>query len=80
MCKAYQKNGGKMKIKFTEEQTALLKKMGIAFSLQGNLDNDHLMELDMVVTDYMIEYGIEEDETVNEVGKLCEQILEKINE
>lgn len=69
-----------MKIKFTEEQTALLKKMGIAFNLNGNLDNDHLMELDMVVTDYMIENGIEEDESVNAVGHLCEQILEKINE
>lgn len=69
-----------MKIKFSEQQTALLKKMGIVFNLNGNLDNDHLMELDMVVTDYMIENGIEEDESVNAVGKLCEQILEKINE
>lgn len=34
----------------------------------------------MMVRDYMIEYGIEEDESVNEVKKLCDQILEKINE
>lgn len=68
-----------MKIKFTEEQLKLLKQMEIEYDVTKNLDEDHLLDLDMIVTDYLIENGIEEDESVNATGKLCEQILALIS-
>lgn len=64
-----------MKTVFTQEQEAFLKKIGITFSVQKKLNEEQLAEIDMVVTDYLIENGIDEDESVNEVGKLCEKIL-----
>ncbi len=69
-----------MKNIFTKEQEEFLKKIGITFSLQKKLDDEHLAELDMVVTDYLIEHGINEDESVNELGKKCEEILSIISE
>ena len=68
----------RMKIEFTQEEAELMKKAGITFNVKGNLSEEYRMEIDMVVTDYLIENGIEEDESVNEIGKLCEQILEKV--
>lgn len=68
-----------MKIAFTKEQIAFLKQLGIMFSLQGNLKEEHLEEIDMVVTDYLIENGINEDETVNSIGKKCEEILDLVS-
>lgn len=69
-----------MKVHFTDEQIAFLKRIGIQFSVQGKLDEEHLAEIDMVVTDYLIENGINEDESVNEEGKMCEKILELVSE
>ena len=60
---------------FTMEQEALLKKIGISFSVQKKMNDEQLAEIDMVVTDYLIDNGINEDNTVNEVGKLCEEII-----
>lgn len=68
-----------MKINFTKEQADFLKKIGINFSVQGKLDDEHLAEIDMVVTDYLIENGIDDDESVNEIGKKCEEILEIVS-
>jgi hypothetical protein len=69
-----------MEVAFTKEQEAFLKKIGVPFSVQKKLDDEHLAELDMVVTDYLIENGIDEDEKVNDVGKLCEEILAILSE
>lgn len=65
-----------MKIKFNEEQLKLLKTLDIPYSVTGDLDDGKILDMDTVVTDHLIENGIDEDESVNEVGKLCESILE----
>lgn len=65
---------------FTPQQCDVLKKMDIRFNVSGNLDENQLLDLDTVVTDYLIENGIEEDETVNEEGKICESILKMLAE
>ena len=67
----------RMKIEFTQEETELMKKAGITFNVKGNLSEEYRMEIDMLVTDYLIENGIEEDESGKEMGKLGKQILEK---
>ena len=69
-----------MKVAFTKEQEAFLKKIGITFSVQKKLDEEHLAEIDMVVSVYLIEHGINEDESVNEIGTMCEGILRIISE
>lgn len=69
-----------MKIKFNEEQIKLLKTLDIPFSVTGDLNEGQVLDMDTVVTDYLIENGIDEDETVNEVGKVCESILEILGE
>ena len=69
-----------MKMNFTPQQCDVLKKMDIRFNVSGNLDENQLLDLDTVVTDYLIENGIEEDETVNEEGKICESILKMLAE
>lgn len=69
-----------MKMNFTPQQCDLLKKMDIRFDVRGNLDENQLLDLDTVVTDYLIENGIEEDETVNADGKICESILKMLAE
>lgn len=72
--------GGSMKIKFTEKQRELMKKMDILFDVQGNLNEGQILDIETVVTEYLIENGIEEDESVNEIGKICESILEQLSE
>lgn len=69
-----------MKMKFTPQQCDIMQKMDIRFDVRGNLDENQLLDLDTVVTDYLIENGIEEDETVNEEGKICESILKMLAE
>lgn len=69
-----------MVIKFSTEQLNLLKKMDIPFKLTGNLNESQILDLDTVVTDYLIEFGINEDESVNEEGRICENILKMLGE
>lgn len=69
-----------MKIAFTKQEIEVMKKAGITFDVTKNLDSDAIFEIDNVVSDYLIDECIEEDETVNVDGKLCEEILEKLAE
>lgn len=69
-----------MKIKFTKPEVVVMKKAGISFDVTKSLDNDAIFEIDNLVSDYLINECISEDEVVNEDGKLCEEILEKLAE
>lgn len=69
-----------MKITFTKAEIEVMKKAGISFDVTKSLDNDAMLEIDDLVSEYLIFEGINEDETVNEEGKICEQILEKLAE
>ena len=69
-----------MKLKLTEQQYSLLKKLDIPFDVRGNLNDIQILDMETVVTDYLIEQGINEDETVNDEGKVCESILEILSE
>ncbi len=69
-----------MKIEFTTVEIEVMKKAGIAFDVTKSLDNEAVLEIDDLVSEYLIYEGIDEDETVNNEGKICEQILEKLSE
>ncbi len=69
-----------MKIEFTKAEIEVMKKAGISFDVTKKLDHDAVLEIDDLVSEYFIYEGIDEDETVNAEGKICEQILEKLSE
>lgn len=69
-----------MKIAFTKAELEVMKKAGISFDVTKSLDNDAIFEIDELVSEYLIFEGINEDETVSEEGRICEQILEKLAE
>lgn len=77
----YRKEGGSfMKLKFTQQQYDLLKKLDISYDVRGNLSDGQILDMETVVTEYLVENGIEEDETVNAEGKICESILELLSD
>lgn len=69
-----------MKIQFSKAEIDMIKKAGITFDVTKDLDNEAMLEIDDLVSEYLMYDGINEDDTVNEDGKLCEQILEKLAE
>lgn len=69
-----------MKLVFTKEEIAVIKKAGVTFDVTKNLDNEAIFEMDELVSEYLIYEGIDEEGVVNPEGKLCEAILEKLVE
>ena len=66
-----------MKIDFTEKQLGVLRSSGLTFDLDEDLSEEQLLEMDEKVSDYFAYHGIEGDD-VNEVGVVCESILDII--
>lgn len=69
-----------MRINFSKEEIALIKKAGVTFDVTKNIDNDAMFEIDDLVSEYLIYEGIDEDGSVTKDGKLCEDIIEKLVE
>lgn len=69
-----------MKIQFTDAEIAVMKKAGVTFDVTKKLENDAIFEIDNLVSEYLINECISEDEVVNKDGRLCEEILEKLAE
>lgn len=69
-----------MKINFDREQIELLKKLDLEFDFTGDLDMDEILDIDAAVSEYLIEYGIDDDDMTNEEGYICESILEMLDE
>lgn len=62
----------------TQEQIALLKKLGLPTNFK-NLSHDDRLEIDDVIGEELMENGIEEDgEGPKDYGRLCESILEAL--
>ena len=68
-----------MKINFDREQLELLKKLDLDFDVTADLEMDEILDIDAAVSEYLIEYGIDDDMT-NEEGDICESILEMLDE
>lgn len=69
-----------MKFTFTDEEIEVMQKAGITFDVTKNLDSEDLLEIDDLVSEYLMYEGINEDDTLNEDGVICEQIMEKLGE
>ena len=62
---------------FTDEQTKLLKKIGVPTALNDEMSDETILEFEDKVTDYLSEYGVTNDEE-NAVGALCADILTQL--
>ncbi len=68
-----------MKINFTENQLELLKKIDFDFNLTDDLTDEQILEIDDKITDYFALKGLESD-TVNDIGVICESIIDLLSE
>lgn len=69
-----------MKLDFNEMQIELLNKIGFEFDVTGILSDDEIMEIDDKVSDYFAYNGLGDNDTVNDVGLLCESIMDILGE
>ena len=69
-----------MKLNFNETQIELLNKIGFDFDVTGILSDDEIIEIDEKVSDYFAYNGLGDNDTVNDVGKLCESIMDILGE
>ncbi len=65
-----------MKLNFNEEQIRVLSEIGFNFDFLGDLSDDEILEIDEKVSDYFAYHGLSDDDTVNEVGLICESIMD----
>lgn len=68
-----------MAIEFTKEQEGLLHQLQLSFELSHNLSVDQIFEIDEKLSDYYLKHGVDEEENMNDVGLLCESIIENIS-
>jgi hypothetical protein len=69
-----------MKLTFSENQIELLQKIPFDFDISGDLTDDQILEIDERVDDYFAHHGITDDDDVNEVGVVCESIIDLISD
>lgn len=62
---------------FTEEEIALMRRIGLNFDFD-NLSDDEWIELEDTVGDYLTLQCLDEDYEPNAEGLICEDILGKL--
>ncbi|ACV23247.1 hypothetical protein [Slackia heliotrinireducens] len=67
------------KVKFSSAEKKLLARLGLEGNY-GQLTNDELFAIDEVVTEFLMDEGIDDEGNVTEQGRICEQIIEKLAE
>jgi len=58
----------------------LLNKIGFSFDVAEELSDDEILEIDEKVSDYFAYHGIATNDRVNEIGLLCESIMDILGE
>lgn len=69
-----------MILKFNREQIELLNKVGFEFDVTGELSDDEILEIDHKVSDYFIYEGLGDNDKVNDIGLICESIMDILGE
>ena len=64
---------------FSGKQLDVLQSVGLSFDISGDISTHQLLEIDEKVSPYFAHHGIKGDD-VNEVGIVCESILDIIAE
>ena len=77
------KKGGIKVICFSNEQVILLKKIKAPIDTSkklSELSDDEYFRLEEFIADYFQIYGIEANDDVNDVGVMCESIIDVLSE
>lgn len=69
-----------MKLNFNKEQIELLNKIGFDFDVTSELSDDEILEIDDKVSDYFAYNGLSDKDEVNDVGSICESIMDILGE
>ena len=69
-----------MKLNFNKEQIELLNRIGFDFDVTSELSDDEILEIDDKVSDYFAYNGISDKDEVNDVGLICESIMDILGE
>lgn len=69
-----------MKLDFNEKQIELLNKIRFSFDILGDLNDAEILEIDEKVSDYFADKGINADDTLNDVGLICESIMDVLGD
>lgn len=69
-----------MKLDFNKEQFEVLNKIGFDFDVTSELSDDEILEIDDKVSDYFAYHGIGDNDAVNDVGLICESIMDILGE
>lgn len=63
-----------------EKELKLLKKIGLNYDYSKTLSDEEAVKVEEKAGDYLNEYGLDEEYNQNEIGKICQSILNKIDE
>lgn len=69
-----------MKLNFNKEQIELLNKIVFDFDVTSELSDDEILEIDDKVSDYFAYNGLGDKDEVNDVGSICESIMDILGE
>lgn len=69
-----------MKLKFNNKQLEILNQIGFDFDVQKNLSEDEYFIIDEKVADYLMFNGFNKNDEPNEIGLICESILDILSE
>lgn len=67
-------------VTFNREQLSLMKSLNLPFDVTKPLNDIELLDLDERVTDCLQTKGIDADDNINHVGRICESILDILAE
>jgi len=65
-----------MKLNFNKVQIELMNTIGFDFDVSGVLSDDQILEIDKKVSDYFAHHGLDTNDKVNEIGLICESIMD----
>ncbi|WP_434579206.1 hypothetical protein [Thermoanaerobacterium thermosaccharolyticum] len=68
-----------MKIKFSIKQLELLKEMNFNLDVTDDLTEEQLMKIEEYVSDFFQRKGIDKNDEPNNVGIVCESIIDTLN-
>lgn len=69
-----------MRLNFNKKQIDLLRKIPFDFDVSGDLTDDQILEIDEQVADYFARHGIANGDDVNDIGIVCESIIDLISD
>ncbi len=69
-----------MNLKFNKDQLEILHKISFDFDVQKNLSSEEYFEIDEKVDDYLMKFGFDKDYVPNDIGLICESIMDILGE